>query len=50
MGGTAMLGVVVACGRNMKRGDKVTADFTGVTDSGKNIGDFKITIERMGSH
>lgn len=47
-GSTAMLGLAISVGRAMKPGDTLTTEFTGVTDRGLNMGDFKITVERLG--
>jgi hypothetical protein len=46
-GNTAMLGTAIAVGRLMAPGDTLTATFTGATDAGAEIGDFRITIERL---
>lgn len=44
---TCMLGIAVAAHRNgLKPGGKWTVDHTGVTDGGRSIGDYIVTVER----
>ncbi len=47
MGQTALLGVAVSAGRSLVPGDTLSAEFTGVTDKGTNVGDYLITVKRL---
>lgn len=44
---TAMLAVAVGSSVHIKENGILTVEFTGVTDQGKEIGDYRITIERL---
>lgn len=44
---TCLLGITIACSRNnMKVGGYLTATHIGVTDRGRDVGDFVVTVER----
>jgi len=48
-GTTALLATAIVAGRNMKEvGDELSAEFTCVTDAGKDIGDYRVVIEKIG--
>jgi hypothetical protein len=43
-----MIGVAVAAGRNLKKpGDSMVATFTSVTDCGRDVGHFRVTVQRI---
>jgi len=45
---TALLSVAIAAGKNITAiGGSATASFTQVTDSGRDIGSFRVTVERI---
>lgn len=45
---TAMLAVSIAASQNLKAvGATAVAEFTNVTDGGRDIGSFRVTIERL---
>ena len=46
--GTVLLGISVAAQRNgLQVGGKMIAEFTGVTNRGSEIGNFRVTVERL---
>lgn len=46
-GNTAALGVAVAASRALKKNGKFTAEYTAVTNRGEDIGDYRLTVERL---
>lgn len=49
MATTALLGVAVAAGQHVTEvGGSVTATFTNVTNKGKQIGSYRVTVEKIG--
>lgn len=47
-GSVLFTGMCVVASRAMERkGDTLTSEFTGVTNCGAEVGDFRITIERL---
>lgn len=47
-GNTVFIGLCVVASRVMKKkGDVLTSDLTGVTSGGRDVGDYRITIERL---
>lgn len=42
---TLLTGIAAVAGRTLEQGDELTATFQGVTNRGKKVGDFTITLK-----